>query len=130
MSIYRGDGNDTYHIDANDLQFATNDYYIGTNSLFVAASGSVEILGTTLDLGINAENTMVKVGLSATGNEIRLSGTVFKLHLGDTVGGSYTPSGGDKVLLNWDASKNAFVLQKINTVLASALSGSETLLRL
>jgi hypothetical protein len=115
LKIFRGDGSNTYHIEANDLQFSTNDYYIGTNSLFVAAGGNIELLGTNVDLGTNAENVTVKLGLAATGNEIRISGTRFKLHLNDSVAGSYTPSGGDKVLLNYDATKQAFVLQKMNT---------------
>jgi hypothetical protein len=123
-------GGDIYNIGADNINFQTQELNIGTNNFLIGATGSVEILGDNVELGTNAENNGVQVGLAAVGNEIRLSGTNFKLHLADSVGGSYTPSGGDKILLNWDASKGAFVLQKLNTVLASALNGSETLLKL
>jgi len=110
----------------------------GIRSVFETPTGNYLTLFSSTGCGLklsSAEDIIIRadsvdIGDSLTGNSITLSGTPFKLNITDFVGGTYTPSGGDKILLNWDVAKGAFVLQKINTVLASALNGSETLLKL
>jgi len=126
-----GVAGNNYLITSPDLEISlTGRFDMLCNGLTISNSGITTILGDEMKLGTNAENTKNEIGLANTDNEIILSGTSFKLNLSDSLGGSYTPSGGDKVLLNWDSAKGAFVLQKLNTVLASALTGSETLLKL
>ena len=77
---------------------------------------------------LNYNKLFVDGNMRVGGDEIILAGTVFKLSLGDSFTGAYTPSNGDKCTLTYDSSKAAFVLQKMNTRLASALDGSETFL--
>jgi len=82
--------------------------------LFLVSTGvKLSLSGDTgLELLSGGEITL---GNSGIGSLVTIAGTEFKLHLDDSVAGSYTPSGGDKILFNWDASKGAFVIQKMNT---------------
>jgi hypothetical protein len=70
---------------------------------------------------LNLVSASINIGPTST-SLVNISGTPFKLALSDFAGGPYTPANGDKILITYDGSKSAFVLQKINTLLSGGIS--------
>ena len=70
---------------------------------------------------LNLVSASINIGPTST-SLVNISGTPFKLALSDFAGGIYTPANGDKILITYDESKSAFVLQKINILLSGGIS--------
>ena len=85
--------------------------------LTAAANVSMEFYAGILNL----VSASINIGPTST-SLVNISGTPFKLALSDFAGGIYTPANGDKILITYDGSKSAFVLQKINILLSGGIS--------
>jgi hypothetical protein len=77
---------------------------------------------------LNSNKLFVDGNMRVGGNEIIISGTSFKLSFDDAWGGTYTPSIGDKCVLTYNASKSAFVIQRLNAKLFQDLVNGDTVL--
>lgn len=87
---------------------------------FSASTGNQLQLSSGADL--NLIGTNINIGYPNIAELINIQGTPFKFSYLDFFGGTYSPSNGDKILLTYNASKGAFVLQKINTYTSGGIT--------
>jgi hypothetical protein len=86
---------------------------------FSASTGNkLRLFGSDLEL----IGTNINIGYPNIAELINIQGTPFKFSYLDFFGGTYSPSNGDKILLTYNASKGAFVLQKINTYTSGGIT--------
>ena len=99
---------------------------IGVSNVNIVSSYTVFLKANDANGRINLQCTNdIKLAgsfIELNSNLVKISNTPFKLALSDFAGGIYTPSNGDKILITYDGSKSAFVLQKINILLSGGIS--------
>jgi hypothetical protein len=88
---------------------------VDNNSKMVQVAGfensPLQILGGN---SIHLKNfTSLNSFIDLDTNEVRMSGSRFRLSYSDFFGGSFSPSMGDKFILTYNSGTNAFVMQKI-----------------
>ena len=99
---------------------------IGVSNVNIVSSYTVFLKANDANGRINLQCTNdIKLAgsfIELNSNLVKISNTPFKLALSDFAGGIYTPANGDKILITYDGSKSAFVLQKINILLSGGIS--------
>jgi hypothetical protein len=99
---------------------------IGVSNVNIVSSYTVFLKANDANGRINLQCTNdIKLAgsfIELNSNLVKISNTPFKLALSDFAGGPYTPANGDKILITYDGSKSAFVLQKINILLSGGIS--------